>query len=105
MVQVRQGTQSTAIPRTVPYTPVGQYPTTFPACQNPSSVVGADIFPTVLWAPSTPILDKYGKSPPRASEASIVLWVPTFTILGEHGKNPCMPLGINGMVGTDVCHT
>ena len=91
----------TAIPRTVPYTPIGQYrqdmseecPATFQACQNPSSVVGADICPTVLWALSTAILDKHGKAPPTCPWASIVLWVPTFTLPGEHGKNPLCASG------------
>ena len=95
----------TVIPRTVPYTPAGQYPATFLACQNSSSVVGADIFPTVSWAPSTPIPDKHGKAPPTCHWASIVLWAPTCTIPGEHGKTPYIPLGINSMVGTYVCHT
>ena len=40
----------------------------------------ADICPTVLWASATPIPD-------------------------EHGKTPYMPLGINGVAGTDICHT
>ena len=57
-----------------------RYPATFLTYQNPSSVVGAYIFPTVLW-------------------------MPAFTIPGEHGKTPYMPLGINSMAGTDVCHT
>ena len=34
-----------------------------------------------------------------------MLWAPVFTVPGEHGKTPCMPLGINSMAGTDVCHT
>ena len=59
--------KSTTIPRTIPCAPVGQYPTTSLACQNPSSVVGADNFPIVLWAPSTPIPGKHGKAPPHAS--------------------------------------
>ena len=37
--------------------------------------------------------------------ASTVLWAPAFTIPGEHGKTPYMPLGINSMAGTDLCHT
>ena len=41
--------------------------------------MGADIFPTVLW-------------------------VLTFTLPDEHGKTPYMPMGINSMAGTDVCH-
>ena len=56
-----------------------EYPATFLTYQNPSSVVGADIFPTVLWASA-------------------------FTIPVEHGKTPYMPLGINSMAGTDVYH-
>ena len=34
-----------------------------------------------------------------------MLWASTFTVLGEHDKTPYMPLGINSMAGTDVCHT
>ena len=77
------------------------YPTTFLVYQNPSSVVGADIFPTVLWVPSAPIPNKHGKAPPTCLWVSIVLWVPAFTILGEHGKTNYMPLGINSMTGTE----
>ena len=94
-----------AIPRTVPCIPTRQYPATFLACQNPSSVVGADICPTVLWTPSTPMPDKCGKAPPTCLWASTVLWASAFTIPGEHGKTPYMPLGINSMASTDVCHT
>ena len=67
-------------------------PATFRACQNPSSVVGADICPTVLWAPSTPILDKRGKAPPTCLYTSTVLWVPSSTIHGEYGKTSHMHL-------------
>ena len=69
-----------------------------------SSVVDADIFPTVLWAPSTPIPDKHGKALPTCLWTSTVLWAPAFTIPGEHGKTPYIPLSINSMAGTDVCH-
>ena len=71
---------STAIPRPVPYAPIGQYPATFLARQNPISVVGADIFPTVLWAPA-------------------------FTVPSELGKTPYMPLGINSVVGASIYRT
>ena len=103
----KAGHSSQPQPRTVPCTPAGQYPTTFLACQNPISVVGANIFPTVLWAPSTPIpvyQTKHGKAPPTCLWTSAVLRAPAFTIPGEHGKTPYMPLGINSMAGTDVCH-
>ena len=65
----------------------------------------ANIFPTVLWAPSTPILDKHGKAPPTCLWTSTVLQAPAFTIPDEHGKTPYIPLGINSMAGTNVCHT
>ena len=54
-------------------------PATFQACQN--SLMSTDICPTVLWAPATT------------------------AIPDKHGETPCMPLGINSMAGTDVCHT
>ena len=52
-------------------------PTTFQACQNPSSVVGADV-------------------------CLIVLWAPSILIPGEHDKTPHMPLGINSVVGAVI---
>ena len=69
-------------------------PATLQAYQNPSSVVGADIFPTVLWASSTPRPDKHGKTPPTCLWASTVLWAPSFTIHGEYGKTSHMLLTI-----------
>ena len=61
--------------------------------------------PTVLWAPLTPIPDKYGKAPPTCLWASIVLWVPTFTVPGEHDKTPYIHPGTNSVADADVCHT
>ena len=88
--QSKQGRtlKSTAIPRTIHCTPTGQYrqdmsegcPATFQACQNPSSVVSADVCPTVLWVPSIPMPSK-------------------------HGKTPHMPLGINNVMGAINPHT
>ena len=59
MEQVRQGAQVNRNTKNG-YTHAGQYrqgmsegcPATFQACQNPNSFVGADIWLTVLWAPS-----------------------------------------------------
>ena len=55
------------------------------------------------------------KSALQRSRHVIVLWAPTFALQccgrpqtpnpDEHGKTPCMPLGINSVVGADVCHT
>ena len=91
--------KSTTIPRIIPYTPAAQYqqgmsegcPATFQACQNPSSVVGADVCPTVLLAPLTPIPSKHGK-PPTCLWTSTVLWASSFAIHGECGKTSHMRL-------------
>jgi len=56
------------------------HPATFQACQNPNSVEGADIYPTVFWALSIPVL-------------------------GKHGKAPHLHLGIHSVVGADIYHT
>ena len=66
--------------RTEPIGHVRRVPATFQACQNPSSIVGADVCPTVLWEPSIPIL-------------------------GKHGKTPHMSLGIDSVLGAVICHT
>ena len=112
--KVRQGTQvnrntedrTLYTYRTVPTGNVRRVPYNLPGISEPKQYCGRRHFSsTVLWAPSTPILDKYGKAPPRTSEASTVLWAPAFTIPGEYGKTPYMPLGINSVADTNIFHT
>ena len=71
--------------------------------------------PTVLRAPTftlqccgrhqLPYQTNTVRPPHTCLWASAVLRAPAFTIPGEHGKSPYVPLGINSMTGTDVCHT
>ena len=58
---------------------------------------------TVWRAPTSAILEE-DDATSHMHLILTVLWALAFTIPGEHGKTPCMPLGINSMVGTDVCH-
>ena len=73
-------------------------PATFQACPDPSNVVGADVCPTVLWAPSIPIPGEHGKSP-TCLWASTVLWALSFAIHGECGRNLPHASDINSVVG------
>ena len=73
-------------------------PATLQACQNPSSVVGTDICPIVLWAPATPILDEHGKTP-CLPLASTVWQASTSAILEEDDATSHVHLTLNSIVG------
>ena len=60
-------------------------PATFQAYQNLSSVVGANDFPIVLWAPSIPIPGEHGKTLNMRLGINNVV-APGFAIPGECGK-------------------
>ena len=63
----------------------------FQTCQNPNSVEGIDICPTVLWAPSIPLPGEHGKTP-TCLWTSTMLWAPSFAIHGEYGETSHMRL-------------
>ena len=93
--QVRQGTQVNRNTKDHTLCTCRIVPYNLPSMSEPKHVVGADIFPIVLWAPSTPIPDKHGKAPPTCLWASTVLCAPAFTVPGEHGKAPaCLSTSI-----------
>ena len=87
----------TMILGTVPYTPVGTVLCNRPGTNN---IVGADISLYSIVGTVNP----HTVRPPTCLWASTVLWAPAFIVPCEHGETH-MPLGINSIAGTDICHT